>query len=309
MSSSLQSNPSTRPPPVPLATVRSKLVGLEDTIIRALCERLQYPHNPESYQPGQLEYVDYDSPVSRCAPHEFTSVPVAMPVSAAKAAVDPASPAVAARSTCSAATPPAAEPRSGPRPLPESFLDWMLRHTERVHAMAGRFDAFDERPFFTPVPRSVLQRDYAPIPLVQLDPPVNFNARIRAVYLEAVATLCRPDTDSNTLGDAIVRDIQCLQAVSQRVHYGQLVMEAKAQSDEAYYAAAAAAGDTASIVAKLTDAAKEAEVIERVGQKAVAAGLEGSRVAAFYRDHIIPLTKEVEVEYMYRRWQAYGEMR
>ena len=110
-------------------------------------------------------------------------------------------------------------------------------------------------------------------------------------------------------------DVAALQALSKRIHYGKFVAEAKYRASPAAYAALAAARDEAGIMAALTDAAVEAAVVARVRAKAAAfsadvgAGpgepptlkVDPDAVAAVYRDWVLPLTKEVQVEYLLKR--------
>lgn len=247
--------------------MRSTLVRLEDTIVFALIERAQWAANDRVYAAGAL--------------------PLPPP--------SPASP-------------------------PPSLLDWLLRATEAAHGAVRRYTAPDEHPFHPDaVPAPLLPPlDYSPSnPLAApLAASINVNPAILAMYLSSVLpSLTRPGDDGN-LGSAAVADVAALQALSKRIHYGAFVAEAKYRASPALYAGLAAARDADGIMTALTDGAVEARVVARVRAKAATFGadvesdgtatagavkVDPDAVAAVYRDWVLPLTKEVQVEYLLER--------
>lgn len=252
-----------------LQSIRSTLIRQEDTIIFALIERAQFGQNPACYDANALQYAAL---------------------------------------------------RSG-----SSLLDFMLLETERLHAAVRRYTSPDEHAFFP-------QKLPAPVlPLIQfpqvLHPTIsNLNGDIKELYLHRVLKeLCPPGDDGNH-GSCVVADIAVLQAISKRVHYGFFVAESKFLAQTADFTRLIEAKDEDGIMALLTHAAVEEKVLRRVRAKAATFGLEieapdgaapgASQVPAaaskdprvdpelivrLYRDHVIPLTKVAEVQYLLQR--------
>lgn len=252
-----------------LNSIRSTLIRQEDTIIFALIERAQFSHNPACYDAGDLQYAAL---------------------------------------------------RSG-----SSLLDFMLLETERLHAAVRRYTSPDEHPFFP-------HRLPAPVlPLIEfpqvLHPTMsNLNGDIKDLYLQKLLPeLCSAGDDGNH-GSCVVADIAVLQAMSKRVHYGFFVAESKFLAQTAEFTKLIEARDEDGIMALLTHAAVEEKVLRRVRAKAATFGLEieapdganpgASTVPAaaskvprvdpelivrLYRDHVIPLTKVAEVQYLLQR--------
>ena len=143
--------------------------------------------------------------------------------------------------------------------------------------------------------------------------------------------MCEAGDDSNH-GSSATRDIECLQALSRRIHYGKFVAESKFQ-DPKYrdkYIELIRAGDRDGIMATLTNEQVEKQLLERLRLKVDVYGQDlskrdidnssangdsnengycllngknnGLRVDAalvvdLYQKYVIPLTKEVELEY------------
>jgi chorismate mutase len=224
----------------------------------------------------------------------------------------------------------------GPVPSPPpSLLEYLLRATEAVHGSVRRYTSPDEVAFFPDAVPAPLLPPLAYPPA--LDAPssagLNLNDQVLDAYLNVgLPALTAPGDDGN-YGSAAVADVAALQALSKRVHYGQFVAEAKFRGDPAGYAALAAAGDAPGIYDRLTDEAVEAAVLARVAAKAATFGADvdpatttpagaggvagaaageladaapGSKVdpaavAGLYADVVLPLTKEVQVQYLLAR--------
>ena len=151
----------------------------------------------------------------------------------------------------------------------------------------------------------------------------NFNDALYAAYVgRVVPSICAPGDDGQH-GSAALCDITALQALSRRVHLGHFVAERKFRDAPARYRELVAADDVDGIMAELTNAAVEERIIERVARKVAALGAGGAAgagpdaddcdgafmveprtIAAIYRELIIPLTKDIEVEYLKRRIDA-----
>ena len=198
-----------------------------------------------------------------------------------------------------------ASPRTGGLCL----LDYVLRETEKAHARAGRYAGHVEVPFFTDLPSAVtLIPHEEPVP-VRINS-VNLNGRLRAIYAdEMIPYLCIPGDDGNHW-ESCLADASCLQALSRRIHYGKVVAEIKYREHREEYDPLLAAGDGGALMERITAPDVEARVLERIRIKANYYGQDPSRtlqdgcldpelVVAAYRHWIIPLTKEVEIRYLF----------
>jgi len=102
------------------------------------------------------------------------------------------------------------------------------------------------------------------------------------------------------------------------VHYGKFVVESKFQQEKDEYTRLILAKDADGLMAKLTDVAVEEKLLERVRLKASTYGQDpaqqGKRTykvdpevpVKIYKDFLIPLTKEVELEYILRRLDGFS---
>lgn len=192
----------------------------------------------------------------------------------------------------------------------ESILGFLLHRTERIHAAMRRYTSPDEVPFFHDLPQPILpELRFDENPLRPNS--VNINDRIRMIYeTRIVPSLCSAGDDQQ-YGSSAVCDVACLQALSKRIHYGKFVAESKRQQQPRLFAQAMRSGGGAERLRELiTDQDVEALVLERVRRKADTYGRElidcaaaGCLVPAqiievMYRDFVIPMTKDVEVEYL-----------
>ncbi|GAM90520.1 hypothetical protein ANO11243_085640 [Dothideomycetidae sp. 11243] len=255
-----------------LSNIRFQLIRLEDTITFNLIERVQFPLNSTIYIPGGV-------------------------------------------------------------PLPDpslSLLDWILLETERLHSLIRRYESPDEVPFFP----SALHKPFLPslsYPQGLLHPnTVDVNQQLKQCYISTIlpracARFDRPERRADmqeNYGSAAVCDVLTLQALSRRVHFGKFVAEAKFRQHEAEYVAMIRAGDREGLARAITDEKVEEKVLQRLRLKARTYGTDPSMVetdgsgmggdveygkinveavVAMYKDHVIPLTKVVEVEYLMQR--------
>ncbi|KAJ3547899.1 hypothetical protein NMY22_g1471 [Coprinellus aureogranulatus] len=284
--------------PLNLDRIRAVLTRLEDTIIFGLIERAQYAHNPLMYQRGAFkELVDLGF--------------------------------------------------SG------SWLEWFLKETETFHAKARRYTSPDEYPFTTGLPDPVLPP--VKFPKILYPNNVNANPSILSFYTRAIvpritrrATLAlaaqkrakgilgdQEFEDDGNYGSAAMLDVEVLQSISKRVHYGKFVSESKFMSDPAAFIPHIIKPNRDALEKLITKPEVERKLLSRLQKKAAiyaqdigpdgdpisTKGANGAAngngyggaslsdslkldvdgVVDLYESYIIPLTKEVEVEYLLHR--------
>ena len=191
----------------------------------------------------------------------------------------------------------------------ESIMGFLLHETERIHAAMRRYTSPDEVPFFSDLPEPVLPElrfDENPL----RSNTVNINRRIRRVYEEEIVPVLCAEGDDQQYGSSSVCDVACLQALSKRIHYGKFVAESKRQQNPEKFAEVLKDADDSRLLELITDRQVEAVVLDRVLRKAntysrelVESNARGCRVPAaviesVYRDHVIPMTKDLEVRYL-----------
>ncbi|CCH44113.1 Chorismate mutase [Wickerhamomyces ciferrii] len=211
---------------------------------------------------------------------------------------------------------------------PESVLDlqnirdalvhWALVNMEKIHSQIRRYESPDEVPFF---PKEILEPllpsiNYPKI-LTSYSDEVNINDEIKQVYIEHIVPLVSAGEgeQQENLGSCTTCDIDNLQALSRRIHFGKFVAEAKFQNERAKYTKLIQDKDIKGIEDAITNSAVEAKILERLIEKTKAYGtdptlkwsqnqqnkLDPEYLAKIYKDWVIPLTKKVEVDYLLRR--------
>lgn len=233
-----------------------------------------------------------------------------------------------------------------------SLFEYMFIGTEILHSECRRYTSPQEHAFFpehipTSPNRGLPQLDFPELlSSVGGASSVNYNSILLRRYLSDIVPSITSVGDDEQHGSTSLSDINVLQAISHRVHYGKFVAESKYRSDPEGYQRLVDAGDAEGVMALLTNAAVEEKVLRRARLKAATYGreplianlpeLEGEKdvtsiVAAaaasavtaaieamgkygcdkmkvnpsiiedIYRDIIIPLTKDIEVAYLFRR--------
>ncbi|KAI8612485.1 chorismate mutase [Chytriomyces sp. MP71] len=157
-----------------------------------------------------------------------------------------------------------------------SFLDYFFSEMEAVHAKVRRYTSPDEYPFTDPskLPQPVLP----PMKFPQLLYPnkININTDIKKMYIEKIIpSLCKLGDDQN-YGSSSTKDIEALQVLSRRIHFGKFVAEAKFQDPalQPTYIRLIRARDAAGIEALLTNRAVEERLLKRIRLKAFIFGQE-----------------------------------
>ncbi|XP_050373941.1 chorismate mutase 3, chloroplastic [Argentina anserina] len=244
-----------------LDSIRQSLIRQEDDIIFSLLERAQYSYNDNTYDRNAFSMEGFDG----------------------------------------------------------SLVEFMVRETEKLHAQVGRYKSPDEHPFF---PAELPEPKLPPMQYPQVLHPcassININNKVWNMYFRDLLPRIVEQGDDGNCGSAAVCDTLCLQALSKRIHYGKFVAEAKFRESPAAYEPAIRAQDRAELMTLLTFEAVEASVKERVEIKTRTLGQEvkvkhdeddappiykikPNVIASLYEYWIMPLTKEVQVQYLLRR--------
>ncbi|RXW22476.1 hypothetical protein EST38_g3374 [Candolleomyces aberdarensis] len=286
--------------PLSLDRIRAVLTRLEDTIIFGLIERAQFAHNPRIYQKGAFKEL-FDLGFSG------------------------------------------------------SWLEWFLKETETFHAKAR---SPDELPFTTGLPEPVLPP--LSFPKILFPNNINANPSILSFYTRAIvprithrATIALAAQkrakgivgddefeDDGNYGSSATLDIEVLQSISKRVHYGKFVSESKFMSDPAAFIPHIIKPNREALEKLITKPEVERRLLLRLQKKAAtyaqdvqvnqdadltatsangngnvpngvangggkpssaSAKIDVDGVVDLYESYIIPLTKEVEVEYLLHR--------
>jgi chorismate mutase len=191
----------------------------------------------------------------------------------------------------------------------------LLKH-ETMDAEFGRFHVPEERPFMSPLP-AVKRRVNLPVNGLKVADfnAVNVTDRVLKAYRKILPNICLPGDDGQ-YGSSVEHDVAALQAISRRIHFGAFyVAESKCQSDPKKYRELARKGDRQGLMASLTRADVEERILDRVAEKVariqadinseVRRRIPPEAIMGFYRESVIPLTKEGEIRYFLNR--KFGE--
>lgn len=198
-----------------------------------------------------------------------------------------------------------------------SFSQFLLYELEKVYAKVRRYTSPDEHAFSPScsLPKPILSElDY---PQTLKKNRINVNSTIQKVYKNSILPRICEEGDDQNYGSSAACDVACLQALSKRIHYGKFIAEAKCQAEDALYRRLARRRDRTKIWNELSNINVECVLLKRVENKARSYGsdisgdgardifkVEPQRISEMYRDFIIPLTKEVEVEYIIQRYEG-----
>ncbi|XP_075493702.1 chorismate mutase 1, chloroplastic-like [Primulina tabacum] len=201
-----------------------------------------------------------------------------------------------------------------------SLVEFMVKETEKLHAKVGRYNCPDEHPFFPhDLPEPILPPLEYPKVLHPASNSININVQVWNMYFKNLLPRLVKEGDDGNHGPAATRDTICLQALSKRIHYGKFVAEAKFRASPDVYESAIKTQDRALLMDLLTYTSVEEAIKRRVEVKTRTYGQEmnvnneyeeipepaykinPTLVGDLYWDWIMPLTKEVQVEYLLRR--------
>jgi chorismate mutase len=116
----------------------------------------------------------------------------------------------------------------------KSFLDLMIDEIEAVHgklvqikiAKFRRYTSPDEHPFSNvKLPDPILP----PLDFPQILKPnnININGKIKDCYINQILPMITVDHDDGNYGSSATRDIEALQLISRRIHFGKFVAEGR----------------------------------------------------------------------------------
>lgn len=191
-----------------------------------------------------------------------------------------------------------------------AFMYYLLKGTERLHALVRRYTAPDEHPFTKDLPEPILTPMVYEWPIKKNN--ININEKILNTYInEIIPIICEKEDDGN-YGSSSVNDINALQTLSKRIHYGKYVAESKYLSDIEVYKKLIQEKNNEKIMEKLTNKDVEQNILKRVELKASTYGqeldvtnpiykIQPAIIKKIYKDYIIPFTKEVELLYLLQR--------
>ena len=198
----------------------------------------------------------------------------------------------------------------------ESLLDIRLLKAETSDAEDGRYTMPEEVPFNKNIPASKrkVRRSMADMysgVCLEEGNRVDLSSQIFSKYLAFLVNLCERGDDDNH-GSATERDIPALRALAERIHYGAMyVAECKFNMDPEGYAELIKKKDREGLNAKLTRDEIEKRILARVRVKVmdfqkdtnpdVRRHVQADVIAEFYRDVVIPLTKEGEIQYLMQK--------
>ncbi|KAI4383948.1 hypothetical protein MLD38_009726 [Melastoma candidum] len=204
---------------------------------------------------------------------------------------------------------PAIPGRSG------SFADIMIRDAESLYAKFGRYENPEEHPFFPEcLPGSCVTGASFPKIFHPAAASINVNPAVWNAYFDQLLPLIAEPGDDGNYATTVACDLACLQALSKRIHYGKYVAEVKFRNETDKYEPAIRSRDREALMNLLTFKKVEEMVKRRVEKKAMTFGqevtLDDSKerrkidpgvVSRMYDEWVMPLTKEVEVEYLLLR--------
>lgn len=261
-----------------LNNIRSSLTRMEDSIIFSLIERSQYKTNSAVYLPDCRQLGEFKL-------HQLKTVG-----------------------------------SNG------SLGDWFIYNTECLHSQVRRYKHPTEFAFFGPLPQPVLgaksgQAEAEPI-LAPVPAAAVVNKRLLEIYrTKMVPALCEEGDDGNH-GSTAVQDVHCLQTMATRIYYGLFVAESKFRSEKEKASALIRAKDRQGLMAFITKPEVEARNVRRVILKArtfsqniqqaedgqlqpneanTTYKINPEYIGTVFRDFLMPLTRDVEVEYLLAR--------
>ncbi|TVU32849.1 hypothetical protein EJB05_24608, partial [Eragrostis curvula] len=193
-----------------------------------------------------------------------------------------------------------------------------------VEFFAGRYQKPEDVPFFPQdLPSHLFPTKSCPKVLHPFASSVSVNDAIWKMYFNELLPLFTVDGDDGRYAETVALDFACLQVLSRRIHCGKYVAEVKFKDAPQDYSPAIQAKDRDTLMNLLTFKAVEEKVKKRVEKKARTFGqnvtlednagkqeniaddseckVDPKVLSKLYDQWVMPLTKDVEVEYLLRR--------
>jgi chorismate mutase len=194
-----------------------------------------------------------------------------------------------------------------------SPLDYMHKLSEQIFAQLGKFSVAEEKPFFRDtdlsINKNIVQKKEHFCSNILNE--INMTGEIKKHYVSFVKIFCE-DGDDSEYGSSAEADIAALTAISKRIHYGSFyVAESKFLSESQKYVDAIKKRDENAVRALLTRKEIEEKIVLRVKEKCdkiqdaytskLRKKIDSQLIGNFYENTIIPLTKDGETLYLFRR--------
>ncbi|KAJ1278200.1 hypothetical protein BS78_04G060700 [Paspalum vaginatum] len=219
----------------------------------------------------------------------------------------------------------AKHPRNAPAYAPaagggRSLVEFFVREAEVLNAKAGHYQKPEDVPFFPQdLPSPLFPTKCSAKVLHPFASLVTVNGAIWKMYFNELLPLFTVDGDDGSYAETAALDYVCLQVLSQRIHIGKYVAEVKFKDAPQDYSLLIQAKDSNSLMNLLTFKAVEEKVKMRVEKKARTFGqnvtlednagkqedseckVDPKVLSKLYDQWVMPLTKDVEVEYLLRR--------
>lgn len=161
----------------------------------------------------------------------------------------------------------------------------MLREQERLQSLVRRYQSPDEYPFFPDVLQEPILQPLN-YPKILHPNNVSVNDKLKESYTQhvlpaACAQLGREERGEGKehYGSAATCDVNCLQALSRRIHFGKFVAESKFQKEPERFVKMIKENDRQGIDEAITDSNVEKKVLERLRLKAKTYGTDPSLAA------------------------------
>lgn len=202
----------------------------------------------------------------------------------------------------------------------QSFLSYFLLETEKLHSKVRRYTSPDEHPFFPmeQLPPPILPTLNYPSTIKEPQTRINHNPRILYFYLSTVLPSIvqgHYEDDDENYGSATTCDVQCLQLLSKRIHYGKFVAESKFRMEPQVFSEAIKHKDIDKLTQLITKPVVELQLLERVRLKAATYGRDpqpnapsaqtsykiAPDVIARLYELIMAMNKDVQIEYLLHR--------
>ncbi|KAL5074448.1 hypothetical protein RYX36_013432 [Vicia faba] len=196
-----------------------------------------------------------------------------------------------------------------------SLFDFILHQTENIQAKTGRYMNPEENPYEEKLSPPIVPHYNFSQFLHPAAASININKNIKKIYFNDILPLFIASGDDGNYAQTASNDLTILQAISKRIHYGKFVAETKFRKSPRDYEPLIRAKDREALMSLLVDKRVEEMVLKRVEKKAMVFGQEMSLdpnvkgkykvdpsiVYSLYNKWIIPMTKDIEVEYLLRR--------